>query len=532
MTGINQIKCTLSTILETICEKQKANKLTDLEKKIFSIANKILEAAQDGCSGCSINGVEIPSSDVSTMLTLADLKATMEYSDDLSKQIIDLLELQPVFKQISSCFPIEERIKAVSDSVLRHIPLYELQVLNCSIKLIDTSVWYALAPDDQLFKRKVCELEKLSGLSRVLPARIADLITTKPELIDKYRHKQPKELSLSSMMKIRLGEFCTLSGSALNARAKNLSDNACRIFSDEQIRSLDFNQFSGSQLDAVIEGDSSQLDVMMEVSGSIQKIQHRLGLLSLDQVKVFLDKSSGTHFDKFSTTFYEKLPLGQYNQEQFNKLFNASYGEKLNMCYHLQLVSPLEILKGLHLLSETHLCMLSTLQIASLDYANMTHDQLKAVFLSDQIPLSEKLRRIHSIPVSAVNHVLKKINEIFSYLLPEQKQVADLELLDQIFICKLFPGFSFEHLLPGYQHKREIKNTTTYHYFTMVSEGVLSNRSYGQKQVDTIINNIKTTCQKSALLFTPGQLKKIEHLMYPEVRDFLDYVQKRKVIND
>lgn len=274
---------------------------------------------------------------------------------------------------------------------------------------------------------------------------------------------------------------------------------------------MNFNKFSGEQLDKMIGGDETD-----------KEISRRLDILNPDQIKTFLKKSSGCHFSKFSDLFYAALPLSRLEKDQVKALFDDDYGRQKDKArHHLQLVSLLEISNGLHLLSDDHLKMLSKEQITALDYSNTTSKQIDEIFTSYKFSDQERAERISLIPIRFINDVLKINNHIVKYLSKQQCQQVNPELLDQKAIHNLFPGYSFNTIHPGYEYTIEDRKGKVRHKFERRGDGFVSMHSYSQREINTTIEERKKQCIFWAQRFSGQQLKIMKPKMFNEVQELL-----------
>jgi hypothetical protein len=419
MTSIHEVLSIFTPFVQEAKDRQKANQRSALDEKICILADKINDVKQS-MGGTCIMGQEIHYSELSCTLSLADLHTLIDCSEVLAKKMVEFLSLEHNFDLFKPHFRVEERIKIISDRVLRHISLFHLKLIQTTKQAMNGAAWYALAPDEQFLKRQVSDLKSITFYSKVLAARIGDVEEKNPQLFNNHLHEQLVDSCglPFNQLNLTIGKLRTLSGEELNGIAAQLPVSACKLLSDNQIQSLNFDWFCDAQLDALIEGE-----------GTKEEISRRLDLLNADQVKTFLNKSTGAHCDGFSEAFYQKLSLKQYNKEQINKLFNTSDGAKLAQARrNLQFVDPKEFCEGLDLLSWSHCRLIVDLQIESMDYSQSPLARLQALFLSEQIPEDEKIRRIQLIPIHAVNNALFVSKKIFCYLSPLQVQAVDFEL--------------------------------------------------------------------------------------------------------
>jgi len=526
MFGIKELLTTFISIKEAVEIKKKANQLTPLDEKMGILAAKTLYAAAGFDQRHTvIRGVEIRYPKLCNLLSLADLKISMEYGDGLSKKIVEVLGLQSNFDQINSFFTVEERIRNISDHILQYVKLDEIRILSTSQQIENCSAWYALAPDDDFLRRHMSDLTKMDDCSlKVVSARISHLQKNTPEAVEKFR-AETFTVRWFGNLNPTLGKLCTLTGKELNSIANQLPISACRLFSDMQIQMVDFSKFSDQQLKGIIYGD-----------GSEKELRRRLDLLSRFQIQIFVNKPLGVFFDNLSHiqtgAFFDKLSDKQImsldyfdiTPSSFQALFlddRIPHPEKIRRIRLIpkELVSDLLKIKECGLLTFLEL---TDQQITGLDYSKITSKQVEALFLSYAMSAEERNRRIHLIPASAVNHVLAKNNEAFAYLSTEQRHAVNPEYLSAKSISDLFPGPTVDYIYPGQKHWIEKVDHQVQHHF-LKSDGV-QDQDYSmhpQEAIDEMIEGRQEKCQESVLLFTPDQLKKIEPRLYPEVRELL-----------
>jgi hypothetical protein len=497
----------LSSIMIEIEGKRKSNLTTPLEDRMTAMFNKLYNVGNH-VSSCTVGKWKKVNTQASSVLTLADFKAALEYNTELAQKIVSYLELQPNVDQINQHFPCEERIRAVSYTILNPIRLDDLQDTGAFITAVNSATWYALAPDEQFLNRPISDMFYFRSKTEVVAARIREMAEKNSEWRRCLNEKPSSGMCRGEELDLTIGQLCRLSGQELESMASKLPISACRLFSDTQIQSIDFKFFSGEQLDVMLGGDET-----------VEEFLRRLHLLSPVQKEVFEKNTSGIHFEKYPDSFFETLSLLKFSKEQIENLFGSNYRSKKDeMRRLLRLVPPEEIFKGLHLLLPYQLPLLSSRQIASLDYSKITHEQIEYIFLGWQLD-REKKQNISSIPVTVVNDVLKTNSGILPFLSAPQIAKLDVDLLNKEFVGILLPGFAIDSLYPGYRHTINVPDIKAYHTFSDPH----SEKGYWYPQdiLDTLIEGRKMRCIEVIEAMTSEQLEKTKPLMYPEVRGLL-----------
>lgn len=466
---------------------------------IRALVNKLNKAQFGGSRVTYLSGVKLENLHLSGILTLSDLKTAIESCDPGAKKIITYLKLQQNIDQINESFPFIERIQAVSHSVLNHVSLSSMQLTGFSVDLKDSPVCYALAPDQDFLNQQVHKMVTFDLETGVAAARIQDIERQNPQLFDGFRSVPFSAPWFFQNLDLTIGKLRYLSANELNSIATKLPPSACGLFSEDQVRSVNFNLFSAEQLDKMVGGDETDED-----------ITRRLGILNPGQTEIFLNKSSACHFNKFSDSFYETLPLSKLNRGQVSSLFDTEHKEAQR---HLHLVSPGEISKGLHLFSEKALKLLSDQQIESLNYSTITAKEVEALFMG-----GGNLHRVRLIPSGFVNGVISENKRLSKYLSRIQYLVLDTTLLDQKTVCDLFPGFTLNTLHPGYTYAVMDRGPFgMQHEFTLSG----SKSGYSKVELDAKLQQNRNYCSAMAKNFSTDQLLAIKPMMYPEVQQLL-----------
>jgi len=512
MSSVSEILRAFSPVIDGVRSRERANQTTPLDLRIANLV-EIIYNSENGDGGSTFDDFEVVNTHLSHLLTLSNLKTSLECSAEATRLIVTYLRLQQNFDKINVAFPLVERIQAVSERVLKHISLFDMQLTGFVVNLEHSPVWYALAPDDQFLNRQIRDLKEFRLHTNVASSRIRDIEEQNPALLNRLQDVSFTKPWIFGTLDLTIGKLRLLSGNELNGIASKLPSSACGLFSDDQIRSVNFNLFSGEKMDEMIAGDGTEED-----------ISRRLGLLNPDQIEVFLKKSSGCYFTKFSDRFYQMLAFSRLDKEQIRALFGDHYGrqKEKEVMHHLQLVSPQEISKGFHLLSGDLARMLSDLQVSFLDYSNMTSEQIDDLFESYHFrDKEEHRRRIQLISERFINDVTRTNSYLVEFLSPSQYQALNTALLDLKTVQKLFPGFAIHSIHPGYAHTSEQRRDEVRHKFELNSTNSSSMSSYSQKELDALIKKRRTHCMAMAQNFLPEQLRTMMPLMYLEVQELL-----------
>jgi hypothetical protein len=299
------------------------------------------------------------------VLTLADYKTALQCGQTVTDAIVSHLNLTWNIFTINQAFFLVERIGQVSDNVLGRVTLGSVQKIGETTAFKDSAVWYALAPDEEIQKRQVVDIEKVDfHETDVLTARLQEVEISNQEVFVAPWPFQKQNLTI--------GALRLLTPKELNGIAKKIPENACALFTDEQVQEVDFSKFSGDQLDKMIEGD---------------KTGRRINRINPDQMREFLKKSSGHGLRQFEVSKIPDLDISKMSADQVAALL-ASIGtaSKEEIAERIQKV-PLPQIEHILRLSKDHLFLmceflknLSATQLISVDCSLLTKEQLYEVF--------------------------------------------------------------------------------------------------------------------------------------------------------
>lgn len=512
MSSVQELIKIFNPIMAEVSARIEAKQATELDRRIVTLIERFDGSLKISSSFCTIES-RPRNVNLSTSLSLADLKTCQLCGEKVFKPIVKYLNLEDRLREIMKTFPFVERLKEASDRVLDHISLFSLQLTRLDISLERSAVWLALIPDEQFLNIQVDDLDKLCRITTLALERLRDIEEQKPALLNALREVPFTGPWFYQKLDLTVGKLHVLSGEQLNGIAGRLQMGTCELISDDQLKTVDFNSFTGEKLDKMIAGKGEEED-----------IRRRLAILNPEQIRIYIQKSSGSYFGHFPDAFYESLQLSTFNKKQLGVIFKDHYGQPNGTAKrHLQLVSPQEISNGLDLLPTNLLSMTSELQVSLLDYSKITsEEQVKELFIFYKFAGEETEQRVQLIPEPSVNHVVDICYAILPYLSKSQCGVLDTALLGPKEVECLFPGFSLETLYPDYQRTEKNILGQVRHIFTKDEGSGSKSHSHTQSELEAIIKNRMVRSVFTANKFSVPQVQAMMPMMYPEVRELLE----------
>ncbi len=103
---------------------------------------------------------EVRDLSVSVTLDFVDLKTLLECGSGDSTTIMQELGICWNIEQINAHFPFLKQIQEVSDSILRRLKMFDLQMTGSIIPVKDSPVWYGLVDEKSFLDRNVGEMNR------------------------------------------------------------------------------------------------------------------------------------------------------------------------------------------------------------------------------------------------------------------------------------------------------------------------------------------------------------------------------------
>ncbi len=504
MLSTNEILKTLIPYFSEIREAYKADKLTPLQKRIMRLATKVHDAG-NGSGHTILAGFKAVNTHLSVRLNLLDFKTALQCKKT-APMIVTYLNLSQNVDKINEVFPFIERLQMAAESVLESISLSEVQFAGFVFPVLDSSLWFGLSDDVTFLNRQVCDLEKIPHVAAVL--RLQHIAKENPVLLSRFQDLSFKKPWFFSNLDLCFGKILYLLKEEIESIADKIHPNVCRLFSDKQIIPLNFSLFTGEKLDKMIEGNGNREDIV-----------RRIEVLNHSQLKQYMKKSSGVHFDKFSTGFYKTLKLSKLNKENAALLFKGPDAKN-----NLPLVSLDEIKNGFCILPNSCLRLLSPTQITAIDFSKMNENQFRALFTHYEYSQDKKRELISLIPPSSICHFLKLDPSIIEMLTKAQYLNLDVSLLSKNQVRTLFPGFAIESVFEGYEHTTMALNGVLSHRFEINSKSGSFRQRLSQQNLDKLLETEKSKCFAMVDNFSATQLAQMMPFMYPEAQKLFTFV--------
>jgi hypothetical protein len=517
MLKISDILEAFKPILEKIERNKASHQTTPLDNRITELFHKIEKISGD--SWVTINGFHVKNTHLSEKLTLADLKTLKECGEKVNALVLQYLNLKQNIDKVESelSCSLLARIENVTENILKMVSLEELQKTGFVFDVKHSAVWFALVPDNQFLDVQIAGFETSSLATRIACTRYTLIEEKQPSLLQNIYSVPFSIPENEGKLRLTMRRIRQLSTDELHGIAKIIPQDACRLLSDMQVASIEFDRFPPDKLIEMIRGDNTD-----------EGIERRLALLSSLQTKIYLKEGNGNFFGYFPDTFYQNLQLSKLSREQVNEFFSESLRgwpcKNPHAARHLQLVPAGEIVKGIHLLSLKYLSMLSDLQIQSLDYSKITRKQAKGLFKNKKgedrvsLPKEEWKRRVALVPNEHVNNLIRTESSLVTYLASEQYKRLNVKLLHKKDIQHLFPVFNPNAIRHGWKHTIQKVCSTEYHWYHLYKNGeMITNRVYDPEDLE----KKKQKCLTRVQQFSPQQLHRMKPKMHPEVQTFL-----------
>jgi hypothetical protein len=258
---INEVLNAFAPIAKEIHNRGKKNKTTPLDRKIINLLSKINESRKSFISQARVGNFTVTNTHLSQSLTLADFKIALECCPEGAKKIITHLGIKKNLDKLDELFPILERIHTVSEKVLAHVNLFDMQLAGLMTPLKLSPIWLALASDREFLKMEVRDLPEGGG--GVVAAKIREIEARNPQLCHVFKKVKFLKPGIFEELSLTVGKLRLLSKNEIESIAKKLPRVACKIFSDSQLSALNFNCFSVEQLDQIIGSNESDKEVSL-----------------------------------------------------------------------------------------------------------------------------------------------------------------------------------------------------------------------------------------------------------------------------
>lgn len=353
-------------------------------------------------------GVAIPYYDEAKNITLHTFS---EMNLEEQKAAIKKFKLERPIQEIGE----EIFFQRLNETKKKYLDLVTLVDLKLSMSA--SNIKYALMSDDEFKTLTLNQLKEDAAESNtILSKRLKDLTVGSQQINFEGR----------DILDLPLIQFRNLSGTTINAFIEKIPASIFHLFTDQQIKEINFEKVSKEQIDKLfILDDKEEL--------------RRFALLSPTQVNAMLDKLDRLHLTFISDYQLMKLDLKHLSQERLGQLF--FYVDGKEELRRFALLSPEQVNSILNRLDDYRLTFISDEQLVKLQLKKHSQKEINRLFC--YIDEHEEKRRFALLSVNQVNSILVKLDDYrLSLISDAQLTQIDMSKLSKEQVHIIFPNWS------------------------------------------------------------------------------------------